>query len=484
MAELPSELELVRDKTVALFGLAREGLSSYRYLRQFSPTQKILLIDDLPPANLANEWRQILNLDPHVQVLAVADAQAHFQKIPNETLVVIKSPGIPLQHPLLQHIAEQKIPVTSNLKIFLAAVQRLRREQYQIITVGITGTKGKSTTTSIIHHVLNQSSRQTWLGGNIGVPALQLLSHLSQINQKEILYIVLELSAHQLDDLTESPNWAVIQNIVPEHLDYYDTFERYVAAKSQITRFQTHDDCVIFNDLFSVPTQLAALSPGRKLRFHTTGGTNGTDQESSLAARVAGGWIWSQTDKIVPVDEVPLKGKHNLENIMPAVIVGGLAGLAPTDIANGLRSFKALPHRLEPVGTINGVEYINDSLSTVPEATIAALKAVAERPVVLLAGGYDRGQDFTKLAEYLAVHPIKSLILFPPTGKAIAQAIKKSGGQIPTTLVETMTEAMTAAKKIAEVGDVVLLSPASASFGKFKDYQDRGNQFKALAQEL
>lgn len=444
---------------LVLLGLGREGLSSYRFIRRLLPSHPITLIDDQPLEQLNPAWREIVNQDEQVRFYQTPAAPAFTAQD-----LVCKTPGMPLNHSLVQHIHQNQIAQTSNLALFFEAIDRLRQMPWEIITIGVTGTKGKSTTTAVIAHVLESAGLQTWLGGNIGTPALDLLHNLPDADQQQKLQIVLELSCHQLDDLSVSPNIAVIQNIVPEHLDYYGSFERYVAAKAHIAQFQTENDLVVFNPSFSVPSQLAELSPAQKLPFVAT----------ALA-------------EILPENakQLSLLGEHNLENIMPAVVIGQELGLTTQQIAEGLQTFRPLPHRLEKVIEHNGVTYYNDSLSTVPEATIAAIKAMGDQPVILLAGGFDRGQDFGELADFIATSNVKALILFPATGEYLAAELTARGADdILQYQVSTMSEAMARVREIVEPGDAVLLSPASASFGQFKDYADRGDQFKSEVAEI
>lgn len=459
---------------IVIFGLGREGLSTYRFVRQYLPTHPISLIDDQPLTQLDPQWTTFLNQDS-----ALSYQSTHAVNNLPVNSVIVKTPGIPLTNPLLIQIRQTELPTTSNVQLFFDVVTQLKSNQ-KITVIGITGTKGKSTTTAAIHHLLQTAGQQTWLGGNIGVAALDLLKNTPTLDSSQPLFVVLELSCHQLDDLHTSPDVAVIQNIVPEHLDYYGSFERYVQAKSHITQFQTSDDSVIFNTDYEIPRQLAELSPGEKLLFATTK----TKPDTSVSAWRQGSWLVLNGQKVIKVQDLPVLGDHNLENVLPAVVIGGKIGLPVAEIAAALKTFKPLPHRLELVTEKNGVKYVNDSLSTVPEAAMAALKAFPRQPVILIAGGYDRGQDFGELADYILQANVKALILFPATGEHIAAELRNRGGHsLPMYHVHTMRTAMEKANEMSKPGDVVLLSPASASFGGFKDYRDRGEQFSSLAME-
>lgn len=477
MFSFTAVIEELRHHELVLFGLGKEGLSSYRFIRQYLPDASIVLVDDQPLEKLDPAWSTALATD----TTARFEQAARISSFSNNALI-IKTPGVPLAHPLLTVIKNQELPITSNLNLFFSALDELRSLGCDITTIGITGTKGKSTTTALIHHVLQQTGHQVWLGGNIGVAPLELLREINAIDQNKPLFVVLELSSHQLDDLAKSPNIAVIQNIVPEHLDHYGSFERYVQAKSHITHFQMQKDMVIVNPAFAIPAEIAALSPGTKVGFITESHSI-ANVDIPIVAHQQQASIWYEDEIIMNTDELQVLGEHNIENVMPAVIIAKKMGVASGEVAHALASFKPLPHRLQLVAEINGVTYVNDSLSTVPEATIAAVSAFKTSPIILIAGGYDRGQDFDELAAFILKSNVKALILFPPTGERLAESIMMLGGATPAIFpITDMTQAVTQAKEIAESGDVVLLSPASASFGTFKDYQDRGNQFTAAIQ--
>ncbi len=451
-------LETLKTQKILILGLGREGLSSYRYLRQNLPDQELWLYDDASIQELDEAWKGLLEDDRAAHVVS------GLQPLQGQEIsLIIKSPGLPPNHPVLTWAKAEALKVTSNTQLLFDFLTTFKPE---VLTIGVTGTKGKSTTTSLIYHVLKSGGLSAFLGGNIGVPPLDLVSQLEAADATELAYVVLELSSHQLDDLSTSPQIAVVQNIVPEHLDYYGSFERYLEAKAHITRFQNSSDAVIFNADYPLPKQLAELSPGEKLAFTT-----------------------DSLPKNIPVTppELPLLGKHNLENVFPAMIIGERVGLQPEVIASALKTFKPLPHRLELAGEVNGVKYYNDSLSTVPESAIAALSAFKDQTIILLAGGFDRGLEFEDLTRAILAHPVKSLMLFKPTGERMAQLIHQQAGghQEPTIFFpKSMSEAVQESAKMARPGDIVLMSPASPSFGQFKDYADRGEQFKKAVVEL
>jgi UDP-N-acetylmuramoylalanine--D-glutamate ligase len=284
----------------------------------------------------------------------------------------------------------------------------------------------------------------------------------------------MELSSFQLATVSRSPQLAVVQSVVPEHLDYHGGLERYVDAKTNIASHQGPDGVVIHHAGL-VSTRIASSSPGKRFAF-------GLDPEPGLECFVRDGWIVDEGREVLRVDDVPLLGRFNLVNVLPAVVVGRLFGIPSETVAEAIRRFRPLEHRLEPVGEVDGVAFYDDSLATVPEAAQAALGSFAGRPVVLIAGGHDRGQDFAPLATAIRGADVQALVLFPPTGRRLLDAVRSASGQDeapPAAFVETMEDAVDAAIEASAPGGVVLLSPGSASFGIFRDYRDRGDRFKA-----
>lgn len=470
--------------TFVLIGLGREGRSSYLFLRELTPQANFILIDDQPLARLNEEWQRTVSQDAAI-FMTTEQALRHTSSWATPNSLIIKTPGLPLHHPLTTFVHRQQLSLTSNTDLLYQALNQLPMGQVKII--GITGTKGKSTTTSFIHHLLLTSGQTALVGGNIGVPALDLLPQVSSLLSSSSalpIWIVLEQSCHQLDDLRRSPNVAIIQHIVPEHLDYYPDFARYLSSKSSIARYQTTEDLVLASSDSPTASQLAKLSAGTWLDTQVDAWLSDTNAGPQLILR-------KTQQPLCTLTELPLKGRHNLANITPGLALAEYLTLDPKQVATALRSFKPLPHRLQPVATLNGVEYINDSLATVPDAAVAALSAFAHKPTVLLAGGYERHQDFTPLAEWIVAHGLRGLVLFAPTGHRLEETLRQLTAQKKQPLDEIvphleyahhMSEAVTYAKAWAVPGDVVLLSPGSASFGEFKDYADRGNQFAQQVQ--
>ena len=462
------KLSQLSHPSILILGLGREGQSTWRFLRAAFPEKILgaadrLPLGELPPeaaALLRNDARARLHLGPdYLTCLADYD-------------VIVKSPGIPVILPEYRRAIAAGKRITSQTGLFFSNCRGT--------IIGVTGTKGKSTTASLIHSILRQSGRNAFLVGNIGVPALDLLPQAGPDT-----VFVYELSSHQLEGLRQSPPIAVLLNVVPEHLDYYEGFEQYVAAKENITRYQTAQDWLVYDADHAIPREIASRSPARQLACSL-------NQLSVPGCVLVGEWIAcsldeKQEEKIVAVRDVPLPGRFNLLNVAAAVAVGKILGGKTTEIAAAVRGFQPLEHRLERVGTFGGITYYNDSIATVPEATIAALDTLGEDVETILLGGTDRHLDFSALAKRLLQSSIRTVILFPPTGERIWRAVceqePKAASRFRHFFVASMEEAVALARKHTAAGKICLHSPASPSFGLFRDYRDRGEQFKRLVQQ-
>jgi len=333
--------------------------------------------------------------------------------------------------------------------------------------IGVTGSKGKGTTASLIASILRAAGRKVWLVGNIGEPALDILS---QIEPSDI--IVYELSSFQLWDLEQSPHTAVVLYIEQEHLDVHADMAEYVAAKANIARYQTVDDILIFYNENKHAQSIAALSTAVKVGY-----------PSQLTAHIKEGSFYNGEQKICSVDVLQLRGEHNHLNAIAAIDAVWQYTQDSAVIASGLAAFAGLPHRLSFVGSHNGVDYYDDSIATTPTAAIAALKAFSQ-PKVMILGGSSKGSDFSELAEELVYHEA-TVLLIGDEAETIAAACLNAGFDDFEIMHDvTMADVVNRAAELAAPGSIVLLSPAAASFGLFKNYTDRGNQFIAAANEL
>jgi UDP-N-acetylmuramoylalanine--D-glutamate ligase len=465
------KLAILNQQKILILGAGREGISTYKFLRFAFPTQTLTVADRLPLSKLNPFWQKITAHDPYF----ISSFGKHYLNHLSDFNYIFKTPGIPPSLPPLQQALNSGSHLTSNTEWFL----RLARGQI----IGVTGTKGKSTTSSLLAHALTVNGKPVLLLGNIGTPAL---SYVTQTTPKTI--IILELSAHQLQHLPFSPHFAIVQNITSEHLDYYPNQAAYLDAKTAIVKYQNSKDFLIYSDDFKTSRHFATLTPATKLCY----GLHNHLHHLAFATNRA--IFYRPTPSHLPQSildrkKIKLLGKHNLYNLMPALILAKHFSLTNEQIATSFYSFSPLKHRLEYVNTVNKVLYYNDSLSTTPQATIAALKTFPHTPIHLLVGGFERHQNFTTLASLILRSPVKSVILFAPTGKRLKRtlielAIKKKKLVPDFYDAKSMPQAVRTAHLIAQTGDIVLLSPAAASFGNFQDYADRGNKFCAAVKNL
>jgi UDP-N-acetylmuramoylalanine--D-glutamate ligase len=457
-------------KRVALLGFGLEGSSTYRFLRASYPDLEITVFDEASPEAFSSDCRSN-GLESDVR------SDLRLGPIPLDQIakhdVVVKSPGFGRSHPAVRAAADAGIPITSQLELFFDSVGTRP-------VIGITGTKGKSTTASLLYAMLVEAGVDVMLGGNIGKPPLDLV--LGRTSNKTF---VIEMSSYQLESVSVSPHIAVLLDITSEHLTYHGGFESYVSAKENITKFQSSGDYLIYCSDYPRPREIATQSKAKIIQ---------TSREREVAE---GCWIsgdailystGGKTTEICRFADIPLKGAFNRINVMAAAAAAMLVGAGPASIREAVNRFKALPHRIEFVGRFRGIDFYDDSISTVPEATLAALDALGPAVYTLILGGYDRNLDFSEFAQRLEMLSPEVVILFPTTGERIWSDIQtkwQSGRALPSVYkVRDMAEAVRIAFDSTPAGKTCLLSPASPSFGIFKDYRDRGEQFKKYVREF
>lgn len=440
------------DKRVLLLGFGAEGRSNLLYAAKCG-AREIAIADQASSVTVPSDDAHLIT-----RVFSGVDWLAGLYDYD----IIIRSPGVPLRHLSNLPQAAPQTVVTSGTDIFLG--------QHRDRTIGITGTKGKSTTSSLIYHILTRANIAAQLGGNIGIPALNLLDTRAAV-------YVLELSSYQLADVRTSPHIAVLLNLYPEHLDHHGSFELYGAAKASISRFQTHQDTLVLPSGSEHLQRLTESSSAQRVLWGTPNDRSWIEQEH-FYYRCAKGL----THKVCSITTPLLKGPGNQRNILAALAAISHLSL-PTDVlAQALASFRPLPHRLEEVAVTSGVTFINDSISTVPEATINALETFGPLVGTVLLGGFDRGVSFAKLADYLMQTNVKTILLFPPSGTRIAQALKEHPlfSSNPRTIIEvsSMQDAVYHARVNTPPGSICLLSPASPSFPLFKNFEERGAAFR------
>jgi UDP-N-acetylmuramoylalanine--D-glutamate ligase len=393
---------------------------------------------------------------------------------------IFRSPGIKYLDPHIQAAKVRGTEVTSAANFFI--------DQCPGIIIGVTGTKGKGTTCTLIYEMLKKSGKKTdkdvFLGGNIGKCPIEFLD---KVKAKNIA--VLELSSFQLQDLAKSPHYAVLLNTTSDHLDYHIDKEEYLAAKEQMLIHQNKNCTAVINKDYEYSKYYSPLVKG-KLKFVSVKG------HVKDGAFVEDGWIFcsknGKKEKIVKVSEVALIGSHNLENILPAVVIAKEFKVKNSDIAHVVKTFKGLPYRLEFVRELKGVKFYNDSNSTTPETSMAAVDSFSA-PTVLIAGGSDKGADYNEWALKILTKPsLHTVILIGQIAdkmeKALVDAENKLGDALgsPTKILrrKTLEEAVLDGYAESEKGGVVVLSPAAASFDMFKNYKERGNEFNAHVRKL
>ncbi|WP_338834529.1 UDP-N-acetylmuramoylalanine--D-glutamate ligase [Moorella humiferrea] len=382
--------------------------------------------------------------------------------------LVITSPGVPAWEPPLAEARRQGIPVWSELEL-----------AYRMLPPGvriaaITGTNGKTTTTALCGRILQDAGLPVVVGGNIGTP---LVEEIPAIVPKG--YVVCEVSSFQLEAVTSfRPRVAVILNITPDHLDRHGDMDGYIAAKARLMAFQEPDDFAVLNYDDDATRSLAARTKARVLFFSRRRQVEPGAylKEGVLCVNLGGGEV-----RLCHRTELALKGDHNLENCLAASLVALSLGVEPGQLTATLKTFPGVPHRLERVAEINGVLYINDSKGTNPEATMKAIDAYPN-PLILIAGGRNKGSDFTAMAEKMTGR-VKFLVLVGEAAGELEQAARRAGIE-NIYRAQSFEDAVLGAVRQAVPGDIVMLSPACASWDMFKNYEERGELFKTIVREL
>ncbi len=375
--------------------------------------------------------------------------------------LVVASPGVSWDAPLLECARRRGIIVTSEMDLFFQACP--------CPIVGISGTNGKTTTTALVAELLRAGDLPVMRGGNIGEPVLDRLDELTPTHR-----VVLELSSFQLESIGNPRlSVGVVLNVTADHLDRHGSLERYVDIKARAVQFMGEDGHAVLNFDDPVCVRLASRTRGRVVPFSIRPGTQG------MGVSVKNGWIVATGDgpeRVLKASDVPLPGGHNLSNVLAAIGTGSAQGVAIPVMAAAIRRFPGVEHRLELVGTWHGVRWYNDSKATNPDSTLMALAAFRE-PIVLIAGGRNKGIDLDPLARVIAGR-VAMLVAIGETGEELVRRVG-TYGLARAALVADMAEAVRQARFAARPGDVVLLSPAFASYDMFQDFEDRGRRFKA-----
>jgi UDP-N-acetylmuramoylalanine--D-glutamate ligase len=448
----------LKNKRVLVVGLGKSGVSAALYLRKLGA--RVTVSDTRPSEALSKEIPALL--DAGVMVETGGHGVLTFRR---QDLIVI-SPGVPLSTPDVQRSISAGVPLIGELEL---AAQGLRGN-----VIAITGSNGKTTTTSLVGHILEQAGLDTKVGGNIGLPVVELVGEST-----DETWSVLEVSSFQLETIdTFRPHIAAVLNITPDHLDRHGTFENYAAAKTRITENQTADDFLVLN-AEDKPSQMVAAKT--KAQIYWFSGVRRIKQ----GAFAHGDGVYSiakegdTPEAVMPLAEIPLRGAHNVENVLAAIAMAKLAGVSTEAIRAGVASFHAVEHRLQFVAKITGVDYYNDSKATNVDATA---KALASFPggIHIILGGKDKGSDYTELLPLLKERAAAIYTI----GAAAGIIAEQIGGQVALSPAVTLDAAVAMAYGAAQPGETVLLAPACASFDQYENYEQRGRVFTQLVQSL
>jgi len=445
----------VKGKRVLVVGLGKSGVASALFLE--SRGARVTVSDAKSEDQLRNEIPALLDRGITVET------GKHGERTFRDQDLIVVSPGVPANVDPLQHARRLGIPVIGEIEL----TARFLRGNI----VAITGSNGKTTTTTLTGEIIASGGRKTLVGGNIGTPAITFVEQSSTDT-----WVVLEISSFQLESIeTFRPHISAILNVTPDHLDRHGSMENYIAAKTRIFENQTSDDYAVLNADDAICHRLGTALKPQVLWFSR-------QHPVERGAYVQGGAIFYRNGEeveIMPVSEIALKGSHNVENVLAAVAIGMAAGIEPAAIRRAVKDFRAVEHRLEYVATLRGVQYYNDSKATNVDATIKALQSFPAN-IHLILGGKDKGSDYTELGALIAER-VKRVYTI---GAAAAKIESQIGNAVPVISALTLESAVRKAADLASEGDVVLLAPACASFDQFPSYEHRGRIFKELVQSL
>ena len=446
-------IEFFKDKKIAILGFGLEGKSTYNFIRKYLPEIKIDILDKCRSEQCSTYEDKFITF---------VTGEGYLNNLKKYD-IIMKSPGISFKN---IDITEFKDKITSQLELFL--------EHKKSFCIGITGTKGKSTTSSLIYKMLKDQNKNVELLGNIGTPIFDEIEKI-----KEDTITVLEISSHALQYIKRSPNVSILLNLFEEHLDHYKSFKEYGDAKFNIFKFQNEDDIAIFN-LDNSSMQEKNYNYKKQDYAITIENNKNTITENTIYLK--DGYIYNNQNKVYNIEEKrKLKGNHNLNDIMFVLAVSKILNLDINKTIQSINEFNPLEHRLEYVGKIESIEYYNDSIATIPESTIESIKAL-NNVNTLIVGGNDRGVNQQNLIEFLKNSKIENIICLPKTGEYIYEGLIKTSKNIEK--VENLEQAVKLAKKITKPDTICLMSPAASSYGYFKNFKERGELFKQLVKTM
>ncbi len=451
-------------KRVVILGAARQGQALARFLSRRGA--EVTLSD----RQNAEQLQEVITSFSDTNVNWALGG--HPIELLARTDLVAVSGGVPLTLPFIQEAFRQNIPVTNDSELFM--------QELQAPVVGITGSAGKTTTTTLVGRMAKagvQPPRRVWMGGNIGNPLIELVE---EIKADDV--VILELSSFQLELMHTSPHIAAVLNITPNHLDRHGTMSEYIRAKSSILKHQQPGDIAILNREDPESWNLRQHVCGHLISF----GFARPENHDPAVYLENGKVVFQQNGLHSPLLDssmIQLRGNHNLMNVIAACAMAAAMQLSPSAMHTGVEGFTGVSHRLELVRIHNGVKWINDSIATAPERTLAALTSFTE-PVVLLLGGRDKNLPWSDLAQVIHQR-VDRVIIFGEASSKIEDAIGQPHGNLKSVATfETMKEALVEASNTAKAGDVVLLSPGCTSYDAYKDFEERGEEFRKWVNEL
>ena len=439
-------INYLKDKKIVILGFGREGQATYKLIRKHLPDKEIYIRDK--NENIKNN--ELISNDIFVILELGNDYLGDLDKYD----LILKSPGIAFN---TIDIDSFKDKISSELELLL--------KFYKGKIIAITGTKGKSTTSSLIYQMIKDNNYKTLLAGNIGTAVFEYIDELEELD-----YLVLELGCHQLEFVTHSPEYSILLNIFEEHLDHYRNYDGYIEAKCNIFTHQTDNDYFIYNyDNEIIQNKVNKYNP----KSHTYSISLLGDEHASTYLK--DNKVLFNNEVIYDINEKrKLLGMHNVNNIMFVLTLAEILNLDMTKVVKTINTFDALPHRMEYVGVFNGITYYNDSISTIPASCINALKSI--KVDTLIIGGLNRGIDYSELINFINNYELKNLICIPDTGNIIAAGI--TNNNIKVYEEDDLLNAIKRAKEVTKKGEVCLMSPAAASYNTFKNFEERGDFFK------
>ena len=438
----------LKDKKIAILGFGKEGKSTYNFIRRYLNKKKLTIIDKVKQ-EINDEYVDIISGENYLEGLYKYD-------------LIIKSPGITLKD---IDISNFKDRITSQLELVL--------EVYRKNIIGITGTKGKSTTTSLIYEIIKDQRDKVFILGNIGNP---LLDRVEEYDENSIL--VIEMSSDQLEFVDKSPHIAIILNLFEDHLDHAGTIEHYHDSKMNIFKYQNENDYCIYSDDNYYLRQRMESSQYKGIKYNIRFDYENLNQNS---VRIKDKEVYLNNELLYTDDERKLIGDHNLKNIMFALTVAKIMNLNLDKANKIIKEFKGLKYRMEFIGTYDDITYYNDTIATVPSATISAITAI-KNVDTLIFGGMDRKIDYTELIDYLKNSDISNLVCMPTTGTKIGKILELETNK-NIFYTDSLEEAYDIAKEKTKKGYSCLLSPAASSYEYFKNFEEKGKYFENIVKK-